>query len=223
MIESNREEIDRFLARPENLEVAATVVERWPEVRARIVERFAEHLKERLERVAEKYDNLECRCSVAGRRAYEGISLFRGDDAWVVGGRRVEIRMEAQRAVLRDWIIGVSVGSVPTTVDASASATIHRALREALEKRLHLEKVLDRAKSSDAWSWFTYLNNDWRSWDDVTVVSALAQETEGGGEATNYLVDRFVRICDGAVPEIDKAVREIRNSIGGTEADRADG
>ena len=195
MIGAGREEIDLFLAQPENVEATATVVERWPEVRASVVEQFARHLRAKLESATNR--GLVCVTDVTGEvRKYQSIWLFREDPAW--RDKTVEIRMEAQGERLKDWIIGVRAKD--------------RAVRDALEGAL--KTPLGRARSSDAWPWYKYirqwgkLGRDFASWYDPGVVTKLAREARGeGSAATDFLVERFVSICDRAVPIIDEAVR----------------
>ena len=203
MIGAGREEIDLFLAQPENVEAAATVVERWPEVRAGVVKQFVEHLKSRIESATEKHGTLLCRTDVTGdANPYQSIRLFRGGGAWRVRDKTVEIKMEAQRGGLRDWIIGVGAGD--------------RAVCDALKDRL---KALGEAKSTETWPWFNYirkwgeLGRRFDSWHDPGVVMDLAREARGeGSAATDFLVERFVDICDRAVPIIDETIREVGNS-----------
>lgn len=202
MINTGREEIDLFLAQPENLEAAATVVERWPEVRAGVVKQFVEHLKSRIESAAEKHGTMLCRTDVTGdANPYQSIRLFRGEGVWRVRDKPVEIKMEAQRGGLKDWIIGIGAKD--------------RAVRDALEGGL---TILGKARSSETWPWYNYiswgkLEHRFASWHDPGAVMDLAREARGeGSAATDFLVGQFVNICDQAVPIIDETIREVGNS-----------
>lgn len=202
MIGAAREEIDLFLAQPENLEAAATVVERWPEVRAGVVKQFVEHLKSRIESATEKHGTMLCRTDVTGdANPYQSIRLFRGKGVWRVRDKPVEIKMEAQRGGLKDWIIGIGAED--------------RAVRDVLEGGL---KTLGKARSSETWPWYNYirwgkLGHRFASWHDPGTVMDLAREARGeGSAATDFLVGQFVDICDRAAPIIDETIREVGNS-----------
>lgn len=204
MTDTNRSLIDRFLAQPENVEVAATVVERWPDVRSGVVRRFVQHLKPRLEEETATHGTLLCEIGgVTGRFAdqWQGIRLFRKDPAWLVGEKRIGIGMEAQQRGPAAWIIGVRAED--------------RAVRDALESRL---KTIGKAKRTGGWPWFNYLNKwdvgrRFDSWQDPGVVKTFVRETRGEGSAvTDFLVERFVELCDRAVPIIDETVHEVRRA-----------
>lgn len=182
-----------------HIKLAQLVVQAWPAVRTDIVARFADNLRERISmRLQERLpqlDDLRCDHSVTGhdkeKNAY--VRVYRHGGAWEVEGHRVRIEMHAERPGAATWIIGIVTGShIPD-------------VRDALRKSL--SEDLGPAQHSDIWPWYDDVDERWRSWHRI--VPELAQELENDGEATRYFVDRFAKICEVAVPVIDRAIREV--------------
>lgn len=191
-------EIHGFLKNPDNFRVAEEV-HRWlPEVRAGFLKRFADRLSIRIQDAVKEHGDLRCVHGVTGfdMPKWQGFSLFRDGDAWNIGADRVSICLQAQGRGPQNWIIGVAggrKGMIRDTVDC-------------------LAKALGKRKDSPWWPWYEYVDGRWRSWYDIA--PALAREIDVEGDATRYFVDRFVQICEKAVPIIDKAVERSRETTG---------
>ena len=58
------------------------------------------------------------------------------------------------------------------------------------------------ADNSRIWPWWEWIEDEYRDWDALT--PRLHQECQaGGGEITNYFVEKFKKVFDWAAPIID--------------------
>lgn len=196
MTAMTEEQIRRVLTAPGNSEIAIAVDRHWPEVRADVMGRFAAHLSERIKgRLREELNHLgdlNCKSDVTGgNERWQAIRVFRDGNAWLADENRVEIRMEAQHAGLQGWIIGVATGQTN--------------FRRALENPNPFESTLERKHKSARWPWYEWIDlKPWGQW--LSIVPTLASELNADGEATKYYVKRFAKVCEVAVPIIDKQV-----------------
>lgn len=196
MADTATRQILSFLQEQNNRDLAAAVHQHWPAARGDLLRSFASRLARRVsEKVGARF-GLKYENRVTGLDdKWQGISLFRDGDAWMVGTNRVSIRLEAQNRGPQNWIIGVTggMGVIRDTVGP-------------------LAKVLQKRKDSPWWPWFEFVDDRWRWWNGIA--PALARETEEDGDATRYFLERFGEICEKAVPIIDEAVGRSRETTG---------
>ena len=190
MADTETGQIVSFLQEPDNPDIAAAVHRHWPEARRDLLRVFAKRLARRISTEVGERFHLKCEHSVTGRDdKYQAISLFRDRGAWSLASETVQIRLEAQGPGLKEWLIGVCGGKgvIPDTA---------------------LADTLGKGRSTSGWPWFRFVDDSWKSWDDIA--PDLARETEADGDATRYFLNRFHQICEKAVPIIDDAVRRSR-------------
>lgn len=186
-----------FLRQSDNFEVATAVHREWPAVRDRIVNAFAERLRTQvLEEIRSSHgDDIECRWTLDKRQRVNKTHLDVTRPSWSKTVH-VRIRLEAKSHGPNGWVIGTLIhGGQKEPGDA---------LRSALRERLggHLE---GGQYSSSYWPWQQPVDQKWRNW--VNILGTLAEpESEDAKTATRYFVDRFVKICEIAIPEIDRVL-----------------
>lgn len=187
-----------FLSQPDNFGVATAVHREWPTVRDGIVNAFAERLRDRVRDEIRPIhgDDIECHWTLDKRQRINRTHLDVTRPSWSKTVN-VRIRLEAKSYGPNGWVIGTLIyggGQKKPTDD------LRRALRERLGDQL--DGGQDRGSF---WPWQQEVEQKWRHWLDIlrTIAEPESKDAEA---ATQYFVDRFVKICEIAVPEIDRVL-----------------
>lgn len=191
---------DFVLARPENMATALAVYKSWPAIAAPIKRDFLKLIHDELKKDADLPEDIEV-CHVYGEKRY-GSYIYVTRKNWLPyrdskgQEKNTTIYMQAESKSGTNWIIGVF--SVSTDdVD-----------EEDKERRQRLQNAFaDHRKQIKEWPWkewpwWEWIEDEYRDWDALT--PRLHQECQtGGGEITNYFVEKFKKVFDWAAPIID--------------------
>ena len=108
---------------------------------------------------------------------------------------RICLCLEAQQRMGNNWIIGIR-----SPVYKPKMAADHSSATDQIEQRLDDESSPDLR--SQWWPWYKVVDEQYRNWDGL--IPDLHRELQqGGGEITDYFVDKFVEIAKVARPILD--------------------
>ena len=185
---------DFVLAHPENMETAMAVYKSWPAIEAQIKSDFLELIHDKLKEDADLPENTKVYYDYGGEKYGSFIYIcpaswpqYRdpNDDETLTC-----IYMEAEKKG-SDWYIGVS----------RSTSEVHEEDRERW-KRLYDAFAEYDQQGDESWPWWEGIEDKYQDWDALT--PRLHQECQaGGGEITNYFVEKFKEVFDWAAPIID--------------------
>ena len=187
---------DFILADRRNMETALAVYQSWPDVAEKIKRDFMGLIREKLEKDAHLLKDIEV--DHAYRDKKQGTYICITPKNWLPyrdskgQEQNTTIRMEAQLKSGINWDIGVFL--LVSTDDVN---------EENKERRQRLQTAFDeRGRPGGEWLWWERIEYEYRDWDVLT--PRLHQECQaGGGEITNYFVEKFKEVFDWAAPIID--------------------
>ena len=203
---------DFILSRPEHLTTGLAVAESWPDVRDDVCEKFLKRLCSQIEReIKEKLKEFAVDIRVLPRYARKGQSvrsriwLFR--DSWSPyeveqqeteqhdSNCRTCIDLTSGRGGPDGWYIAVS-----SPLEAEKMTNGDKKRRQRLD--LELRNEFGRGNSENWSPWWESVDKHKRNW--TALVPVLHKENEnGGGEVTDYFVEKFVEIAEKAIPVIN--------------------
>ena len=179
---------DFVLDKPENVATAMAVYKSWLAIEAQIKSDFLELIYNKLPKDAENEWHYN-------EKDESHISIYRENWLPYCHGSNGEEPPRICLAVQRNGVVYICVTSISTDDVDERDKERRQRLQDAFTK--HCEEVQEATLP-----WWKWIDKEYRNWNDL--LPRLHRECQdGGGEITNYFVEKLKKVFDWAAPIID--------------------